>query len=91
MAYALRYEVSLYWVADGGGPGSTNHPRAQVRTFKQSSNVMIPGGDTLTLANIQAALSGTASVPTSPSMSADIATQMNNVLGTLQGWSTGGG
>lgn len=89
MAYVISYTLNVQWVGDGVGAMSV--PSAQVKTFTQSSRVLVPGADAPTLANFNTALTGSSSTPSSPSMAADLNAQINTALAQIQGFATGGG
>lgn len=87
MAYAIGYDVRVYWIPDGGGAMSV--PSAQSKKFTQTTLVQVPGGDTPTIGNFNTALTGSASTPTGGS-ALDLSTQINTALAQIQAWASGG-
>jgi hypothetical protein len=77
MAYRVRIRANIEWVADGGQNAVMNHIS---QSAQQDSFAFVPGGDTLTTANISSAFATAA---------ANCATAFNGQLAMLQGWSTG--
>ena len=91
MAYALRYQLDVVWIADGAGPmtAATSNLNtgtgagAQVKSLFQAAMVMVPGGDAPSAANFNTAISGT--------MVTDLEAQVLANLSAIQGYATGGG
>ncbi len=89
MAYAIGYELRVYWVPPGIGPSSNapgpglNGGPAQVLAFFNSqTGGYPPNAPTFTAGDVTALLA---------SMSTDLSTQMNAALARVQGFATGGG
>jgi hypothetical protein len=96
MAYKLRYLVSIDYVGPGAGPMQALEPAAgvglpgggstgQTKTFAQNYAVLpvVAGsgsGNALASADITTLLAA---------MSADMSTQMNAAIATMQGWISG--
>lgn len=94
MAYALRYQVQVFFVGSGAGPMSaltapslagTGGGTGQSKEFNVTASAVpiAAGGGT---AN---AINATDVTNLTNSMAADIAAQMNAAIGTLQGWVSG--
>jgi hypothetical protein len=81
MAYAIRYALEVVWQPDGAGPMTV--PDAQRKKFVQSAIVPIAGGDSLTQANLNSAITG--------GMTTDLEAQTALALGQMQAWNSGGG
>ena len=91
MGYRLSYQVSIDFVPDGAGPMSVpTGPTLQFNNVPYAvSSVVVPGGNTPTLANFNTALCGT--TPSSGSAMFDISAQISAQLARIQAFATGGG
>jgi hypothetical protein len=88
MAYQLLYTVRVCFVPDGAGPMSV--PSAQSFAFSQEQTIIVPGGNSPSLANFNTAMTSSSSTPAAGSMAADLNTQISADLATIQAWATGG-
>lgn len=89
MAYAIGYQLRVYWVSPGIGPSSNatgpglNGGPAQVLAFFNSeTGGYPPNAPTFTATDVTNLLA---------SMTTDLSTQMNAQLARVQAFSTGGG
>lgn len=89
MAYRIRYQASIDWVAPGMGLGQNNLSgpgevggNAQTLTFIGTGGATTPTSSTFLAADVTALLLG---------MSNDLSTQMNAALTRVQNFSTGTG
>jgi hypothetical protein len=73
--------MSVKYLPNGAGPMTI--PEAQVKTFFQTTSVLVPGGDAPTTGNFNTAISG--------AMVTDLEGQVAANIGQLQGFATGGG
>lgn len=88
MAFGIRYSLDVVWIPDGAGPMTV--PDAQRKKFVQTGIVQVPGGDTLTQANLNLAMGATAGNTVAGSMLADLEAQTATALTQMAAWSTGG-
>lgn len=89
MTYRLTYTVSVEYFGPGTGQVSAG-AGAQVKTLTQSAFVLVPGGETPTLANFNTAMTGSSSTPAAGSMANDLNSQISANLSQIQGFATGG-
>ena len=95
MGYRLVYSnVNIVWVPDGAGPMEVSTgPVLSLNNVPYAGppQVVVPGGNTPTLANFNTALTGSSATPAAGSMCADLSAQISAALVRIQGFATGGG